>query len=123
MIVKGNNPNKPIGRIESQQPHFGRHPDLFLLHLEISHFCEDASLSDGPEPSGNTYQGTRIGVWACRCVGVGAVRPHQEKARKSMRLERHADTPTRRTPIRAPRVPRTLLIDNSILPLFHRGSE
>jgi hypothetical protein len=60
MIVKGNNPNNPIGRIESQQPHFCRHPDLFLLHLEISHFCEDASLSDGPEHVSG------YGVSACR---------------------------------------------------------
>jgi hypothetical protein len=66
MIVKGNNPNKPIGRIESQQPHFCRHPDLFLLHLEISHFCEDASLSDRPEPSGDTDR--RVGVSAYRRV-------------------------------------------------------
>jgi hypothetical protein len=112
MIVKGNNPNKPIGRIESQQPHFGRHPDLFLLHLEISHFCEDASLSDGPEPSGNTYQGYRR-------VGVS------RQSHRFLFFDAHEPPPTPIHPYAdpCPPVPRTLLIDNSILPLFHRGSE
>ena len=77
MIVKGNNPNKPIGRIESQQPHFCRHPDLFLLHPEISHFCEDASLSDRPEPWGEHVSGDtdrRVGVPVCRRRGGSRIK-------------------------------------------------
>jgi hypothetical protein len=49
-----------------------------------------------PEVKGD--RGTRIGVWACRRIGVsakGVVRI--KKVSKSMRLARHAHTPIRRS--------------------------